>query len=52
MAKIMDMISMRLEDRELVPMEINRLVKDVANVIDKQKYITLDSVKRSMQGLV
>ena len=52
MSKIMDMISMRLEDRGLVPMEINRLVKDVANVIDKQKYITLDSVKRSMQGLV
>jgi hypothetical protein len=51
MSKIMDMISMRLEDRGLGPMEINRLVKDVANVIDKQKYITLDSVKRSMQGL-
>ena len=51
MSKIMDMISVRLEDRGLVPMEINRLVKDVSNVIDRQRYITLYSVKQGIQTL-
>jgi hypothetical protein len=49
MSKIMDMISVRLENRVLVPMEINRLVKDVSSVIYRQRYITLDNVKQGIQ---
>lgn len=51
MSKIMDMILMKLMDKGLVPIEINRLIKDVSNVIGKGRNFTLTSVKQDIQSL-
>ena len=47
----MEIISTRLRNRGLVPIEINRLIKDVSNVIDRGLYYTPVSVKQGLQNL-
>ncbi len=51
MSKIMDMISTRLGDRELVSIEINRLIKDVSNVIGKERYFESSGLKQTLKSL-
>lgn len=51
MSKIKDMIFMRLRDRGLVPIEINRLIKDVSNIICREFYFTLSSAKQALEKL-
>lgn len=51
MSKIMDMISTRLGDRELVSIEINRLIKDVSNVIGKERYFESSGLKQALKSL-
>jgi len=47
----MDMISTRLGDRELVSIEINRLIKDVFNVVGKERYFESSSLKQALKSL-
>lgn len=47
----MDIISTRLCDRELISIEINRLVKDVSNIIDKERYFGLFGLKQALKSL-
>ena len=42
---------MKLMDKGLVPIEINRLIKDVSNVIGKDRSFTSTSVKQDIQSL-
>lgn len=51
MSKIMDIISIRLRDRGLVPIEINRLIKDVYNIIGKKWHFTPTGLKQSLVSL-
>ena len=51
MPKIMDMISTRLGDRGLVSLEINRLIKDVSNVIGKERHFESTSLKKALKSL-
>ena len=51
MKKIMDMISTRLGDKELVSLEINRLIKDVSNVISNGRYFESTPLKQSLKSL-
>ena len=39
MTTIIGIISKKLKDRGLIPLEINRLIKDVANVMSNGRYI-------------
>jgi len=39
MTTMIGIISKKLKDRGLIPVEINRLIKDVANVMSSGKYI-------------
>ena len=51
MLNIRNMISGRLKDRGLAPIEISRLIKDVYNVIGSVWYFTTDDVKYSLERL-
>jgi len=51
MSKIIDMINMRLKEKGLVTVEINRLSKDVFNVIGGKRYFTTTSVKQALETL-
>ena len=51
MSKIMDIISIRLRDRGLVPIEINRLIKDVSNIIGREWHYTPTGLKQSLVSL-
>ena len=51
MAKIMDMISTRHSDRDLVSLEINRLIKDVSNVVGEERYFESSSLKQALKKL-
>ena len=51
MSKIIDMINMRLKEKGLVTVEINRLIKDVFNVIGGERYFTPTSVKQALESL-
>lgn len=51
MSKIMDIISIRLRDRGLVPIEINRLIKDVSNIIGKKWHFAPTGLKQSLVNL-
>ncbi|MGB2930261.1 MAG: hypothetical protein WBB70_15265 [Desulfobacterales bacterium] len=51
MTTIIGIISKKLKDRGLVPVEINRLIKDVANVISSGKYCTPVCVKQNLERL-
>lgn len=47
----MDLITTRLGERELVSLEINRLIKDVSNVIGKESCFELSSLKQTLKSL-
>ncbi len=47
----MDMVSRRLGDRDLVSLERNRLIKDVSNVIGKERYFKLTNLKHALETL-
>lgn len=51
MLNIRNMISGRLENRGLVPIEITRLIKDVDNVTGSVWYFTIADVKKSLERL-
>ena len=51
MTTIIGILSKKLKDRGLIPMEINRLIKDVANVMSSGKYCTPVCVKQNLQRL-
>jgi hypothetical protein len=51
MTMIIGIITKKLKDRGLVPVEINRLIKDVANVISSGKYCTPGCVKQNLERL-
>ena len=51
MSKIIDMINMRLKEKGLVPIEINRLIKDVFNVIGGKRYFTTNGIKQALESL-
>ncbi len=51
MTTIIDIISKKLRDRGLIPVEINRLIKDVANVISSGKYCTPVCIKQNLERL-
>jgi len=51
MTTIIGIISKKLKDRGLIPVEINRLIKDVANIMSSGKYCTPVCVKRNLERL-
>lgn len=51
MSNIMEMIFTRLENRKLVPLKINRLIKDVSNIVDPKRLFELSSVKKILKCL-
>jgi hypothetical protein len=51
MTTTIGIISKKLKDRGLVPLEINRLIKDVANVMSSGKYCTPVCVKQNLERL-
>ena len=51
MAKILDILRATLENKGFVQVEVNRLIKDVYNIIDREKYFTLFSLKRALESL-
>ncbi|MGA7143427.1 MAG: hypothetical protein WBY47_02900 [Desulfobacterales bacterium] len=48
---IKDMISGRLQDRGLAPVEIMRLIKDVSNVVGGAWYFNPSDVKKALKRL-
>ena len=51
MTTILGTISKKLKDRGLIPVEINRLIEDVANVMSSGKYSTPVCVKQNLKRL-
>ena len=51
MTTIIGIISKKLKDRGLIPVEINRLIKDVANIISSGKYCTPVCIKQNLERL-
>ena len=51
MTTIIGTISKKLKDRGLIPVEIKRLIKDVANVMSNGKYSTPVYVKQNLERL-
>ena len=51
MATTIGIISKKLKDKGLVPLEINRLIKDVSNVMSNGKYCTPVCVKQNLELL-
>ncbi|MFC1811388.1 hypothetical protein ACFL03_01725 [Thermodesulfobacteriota bacterium] len=51
MSKIMDMVSMRLGDKELASLEIDRLIKDVSNLIGGKRRFDSAGLKMALQRL-
>ncbi len=51
MINIKDMISGRLQDRGLAPVEIMRLIEDVSNVTGSSWYFNLLEVKKALKRL-
>lgn len=51
MTTIIGIISKKLKDRGLIPLEINRLIKDVANVMSNGRYCTPVCVKQNLERL-
>ena len=51
MPKIIDIISARLEDKNLVSLEIDRLIKDVSNVIGKERLFEYAGLKKALKAL-
>lgn len=47
----MEMIFTRLENRRLVPLEINRLIKDVSNIVGPKRLFESTSVKKILKRL-
>ena len=48
MSKIMEIISSRLEDKDLLSCEITRLIKDVFNVIGNDKSYESSDLKQAL----
>ena len=51
MTTIIGIISKKLKDRGLIHVEINRLIKDVANIMSSGKYCTPVCVKQNLERL-
>jgi len=51
MTTIIGIISKKLKDRGLISVGINRLTKDVANVMSSGKYCTPVCVKQNLQRM-
>jgi hypothetical protein len=51
LSRIMDIISTRLGDRNLISLEIERLVKDVSNIIGKERYFESSGLKQALKSL-
>ncbi len=51
MSKIMEMILSRLGERDLVTIEINRLIKDVSNVVYQERSFESDGLKQTLKVL-
>ena len=51
MTTILGTISKKFKDRGLIPVEINRLIEDVANVMSSGKYSTPVCVKQNLKRL-
>jgi len=51
MPTIMDMISTRLGDRDLISLEIDRLIKDVSNVIGQERHFESADLKEALTRL-
>jgi hypothetical protein len=51
MAKIFNILLETLGGRGLVQCEVNRLIKDVHNVIERKKYFTPSSLKQALENL-
>ena len=50
-SKIMEIISSRLNDKELLSSEINRLIKDVLNIIGNGKCYESSDLKQALRIL-
>lgn len=51
MPEILNMIATRLGDRNLISLEINRLIKDVSNLTDKEKPFGSKRLKEALLNL-
>ena len=51
MPTLMNIISTRLGNRKLIALEINRLIKDVSNVIGKESYFESTRLKKALKRL-
>lgn len=51
MSALMEAISIRLGAKGLVPLEANRFVRDVSNIIGNKKELSTVSLKRTLAGL-
>ena len=51
MSEIMEIILSRLGKRDLVTIEINRLIKDVSNVVYRERSFESDGLKQALKDL-
>lgn len=51
MSMIKNILSTRLGDRNLIALEINRLIKDVSNIIGKERSFESTRLKRPLKRL-
>ncbi len=51
MSEIMELILSRLGKRDLVTIEINRLIKDVSNVVYRERSFESDGLKQALKDL-
>ncbi len=51
MSQILEILSSRLSERNLISIEINRLIKDVSNVIYRERSFESTSLKQTLKSL-
>jgi hypothetical protein len=51
MSKIMEIILSRLGKKDLVTIEINRLIKDVSNLVYRERSFESDNLKQTLKNL-
>lgn len=51
MEEIFDILSLKLVNKGLIPVEITRLIKDVANILGDEDYFTVATVNQRLAFL-
>lgn len=51
MEEILDPLRIKLSGRGLMPVEINRLLKDVSNIVSEEEYFTANIINQRLEVL-